>query len=133
MYSWGTAAITFSSCTVASPVGFGCVVSGGTMKTKPLLFTTKGEGMGVKFSPETGTTLGEVKIESCALPASVLNNTWSLSGSVVLTPHSATLTSTHAETTTQGTLTFVGGNVAGLATSLTLKGKVSGAGIAWTT
>lgn len=133
MYSWGTAEITFSGCSLVSPTGFGCTVGSSTLKTNPLLFTTKEQGMGVKLAPETGTTIAEVKIDGCTGVASVFNGAWPLSGSVVLTPHGATLNSTHAETTAQGTLTFIGGNVAGLATSLTLKGTVAGWGISFTT
>jgi hypothetical protein len=130
MYSFGTAGITFSGCTVENTVG--CTVSGGTVTTKPLVFTTKGQGMGVKFAPETPSVLAEIVIDGCPAPITGLNGTWPLTGSVVLTPHGATLTSEHTETTIQGTLIWFGTHKAGLASSLTLKGP-SGAGVAFTT
>lgn len=136
MYSWGSAEIKFSGCTVEMPTGSGCTVTSGTVNTKPLLFTTYEQGMGVKFGPETGTTLAAVEISGCTGVASAFNGTWPLSGSVVLTPHGTTLASTHAESTAQGTLTFIGGNVAGLTSNITFKstgGSGSGSGFGFTT
>jgi hypothetical protein len=133
MYSWGTAEITFSLCGIEAPLSFTCTVTGGTVQTRPLLWTTEGKGMGVEFAPETGTTLAEATISGCSGLAAPLNGTWALSGTVVLTPHGATLTSTHAETTMQGTLTLGGSNPAGLTSNLTVKGTITGAGIAFTT
>jgi hypothetical protein len=133
MYSWGTAEITFGNCGIEAPLNFTCTVFEGTVKTSALVWTTEGQGMGVEFAPETGATLAKATISGCSGMAAPLNGTWPLEGTVVLTPHGATLTSTHAETTMQGTLTFVGGNPAGLTTNLTVKSKFAAAGIAFTT
>jgi hypothetical protein len=132
MFSWGTAQITFTLCGIEDPLNFTCTVTGGTVKTRSLVWTTEGKGMGVEFAPETGSTLAEVTISGCSGVAAPLNGTWPLEGTVVLTPHGATLTSTHAETTAQGTLTFFS-NPAGLTSNLTLKSTFTGAGIAFTT
>jgi hypothetical protein len=132
MYSEGyEVKITFGNCTVES-LAPGCVVHGGTVTTKPLVFTTKGQGMGVKVEPELGSVLAEITIENCPPQAANFNGTWPLKGSVVMTPHGATLTSGHTETTVQGTLTWFGANKAGLTSSLTLKGP-NGDGLAFTT
>jgi hypothetical protein len=131
MYSEGyEVKITFGGCTVESTTG--CTVSGGTVTTKPLVFTTKGQEMGVKVSPELGSVLAEITIDNCPAPITGLNGTWPLKGSVVLTPHGATLTSEHTPTTIQGTLLWFGTHKAGLTSNLTLKGP-SGAGLAFTT
>jgi hypothetical protein len=119
------AKITFGNCTVESTT---CTVHGGTVITKPLVFTTKGQEMGVKVEPESGMVLAEITIENC-LGA---NGTWPLKGSVVLIPHGATLTSGHTETTIQGTLMWFGMHKAGLTSNLTLKGP-NGDGLAFTT
>jgi hypothetical protein len=119
------AKITFGNCSVESPP---CVVHGGTVTTKPLIFTTKGQGMGVKVEPEAGMVLAEITIDSCM----GLTGTWPLKGSVVLTPHGATLTSEHSATTVQGTLIWFGTHKAGLTSNLTLKGP-NGDGLAFTT
>jgi hypothetical protein len=123
--------ITFGNCSVESPVT-GCEVSGGTVTTKPLVFTTKGQGMGVKVAPESPSVLAEITIVNCPPQASVFNGTWPLKGSVVLTPHGATLTSGHTETTVQGTLTWFGPYKAGLTSNLTFKAS-NGSGLAFTT
>jgi hypothetical protein len=131
MYSEGyEVKITFSGCTVEGISG--CTVSGGTVTTKPLVFTTKGQGMGVKVAPESGSVLAEIVIDGCPGGLGILNGTWPLEGSVVMTPHGATLTSEHSATTIQGTLLWFGSHRAGLASSLTLKGP-TGAGLAFTT
>jgi hypothetical protein len=119
------AKITFGNCSVEFT---SCTVQGGTVITKPLVFTTKGQEMGVKVEPETGMVLAEIVIENCA----GLTGTWPLKGSVVMTPHGATLTSGHTETTIQGTLLWLGMHKAGLTSSLTLKGP-NGDGLAFTT
>jgi hypothetical protein len=122
--------ITFGGCTVESTTG--CTVSGGTVTTKPLTLTTKGQEMGVKASPELGSVLAEITIDNCPASIAGLNGTWPLKGSVVLTPHGATLTSEHTPTTIQGTLLWFGMHKAGLTSNLTLKGP-TGAGLAFTT
>jgi hypothetical protein len=132
MYSWGTGVITFSGCTVTSPAGSNCKVNLGTIKTKPLLFTTLEQGMGVKFGPESGSLIAEVKIEGCTGSAVNLNRTYELTGSVVLTPNGAVLSSTHAGTTAQGTL-FLGTSTIGMTTSLTMMTSNGSGAISWTT
>ncbi|HEX4307704.1 MAG TPA: hypothetical protein VHZ54_16830, partial [Solirubrobacterales bacterium] len=91
-----------------------------------------GQGMGVKVEPESGAELAEITIDGCPMQAWIFNGTWPLKGSVVMTPHGATLTSEHLATTLQGTLTWFGTNKAGLTSSLTLKGP-NGDGLAFTT
>jgi hypothetical protein len=131
MYSEGyEVKITFSNCTVESTTS--CEVKGGTVTTKPLVFTTKGQGMAVKVEPETGEVLAEITIENCPTQISGLNGTWPLKGSVVMTTHGATLTSEHNATTGQGTLLWFGMHKAGLTSSLTLKG-LNGDGLSFTT
>jgi hypothetical protein len=132
MYSEGyEVKITFSGCTVESTTG--CTVSGGgTITTEPLVFTTKGQEMGVKLSLESGSVLANITIDNCPAPITGLNGTWPLKGSVVLTPHGATLASEHTPTTIQGTLMWFGTHKAGLTSNLTLKGP-TGAGLAFTT
>ncbi len=122
--------ITFGNCSVEKFPG--CTVSGGTVTTKPLVFTTKGQEMGVEVAPENPPILAEVTIDGCPPQTAIFNGTWPLKGSVVLTPHGATLTSEHTPTTIQGTLTWFGPNKAGLTSNLTLKGP-TGAGLAFTT
>lgn len=122
--------ITFGSCTVENIPG--CTISGGTVETNVLIFDTSGQPMGIKVAPETGSELAWVTIDGCPPTASILNGTWPLEGSVVLTPHGATLTSEHGATTSQGTLHWLSGHKAGLTTSLTLV-SATGSGIAFTT
>lgn len=126
MYSFGTAKITFHECTVEGMNS--CKVSGGTVTTEPLLFTTKGQGMGVKVEAENPPVLAEITITNCL----GLNGTWPLKGSVVLTPHNDILASTHAETTLQGTLLWFGSHKTGLTSSLTMIGPNT-RHISWTT
>jgi hypothetical protein len=120
----GTAVLVFSGCTVEQLPD--CTVSGGSVTTNSLTFTTAGQGMGAKVAPTTGTVLANVTIDGCNL-----NVTLPLTGSLVLTPNGATLNTTHNEITLQNTLKFAG-QKAGLSLSLTSIGP-SGAGLAFTT
>jgi hypothetical protein len=119
--------ITFGGCTVENIPG--CTVSGGTVETNVLIFSTLGLGMGIKVAPETGSELAWVTIDGCS--ATFLNGTWPVNGSVVLTPHGVTLTSEHNATTGQGTLSWLG-HKAGLTSSLKFVTS-NGSGIAFTT
>jgi hypothetical protein len=133
MFVSGTGTITYSGCIVFEPAEKSCVVSGGTIKTKELSATTKGQGMNLKLSPKEGTTLAEVSIEGCASEA-VPKGTYPVTGSVTvpeLETSGATLATTESAVTSSGTLKF-GGNNAGLETTMTLKGP-SGDGLSVTT
>lgn len=121
----GTAELTLSGCTVEQPAD--CTISGGTITTNPLKFTSALQTMAIKITPEMGSVLANITIDGCS--ATVFNGTWPLSGSLTIAPSGATLTTTHAGTT--GSLTFGSWKV-GLSSSLTLKGE-SGAGISFTT
>lgn len=115
-------AIEFSGCAVTKPAGKGCSVKGERFTTKSLTLATKEQFGAVSASPTTGTELGAVTIEGCSVG---INGTKVMTGSVKLNPSGSTLTSTHAETTTQNTLKLDGVK-AGLEGSITLKAKTIG-------
>jgi hypothetical protein len=133
MFVSGTGTISYSGCIVFEPAEKNCVVAGGTIKTKELSATTKGQGMNVKFSPKEGTTFAETTIEGCTGEA-VPKGTYTVTGSLTVPEiegSGSTLTTTESEVTSSGTLKFAG-NAAGLETSVTLKGP-SGDGLSATT
>lgn len=112
----------YTGCVVTAPAGKGCIVKAeggveGTITTENLLGTTTKE-MSAEIKPKEGTTFTTIRIEGCSVGA--LNNTFPVQGSLVAQINGATLTSTHAEITTQGTLKFAG-QKAGLDGALTLK------------
>jgi hypothetical protein len=119
-----------SGCTVTKPAGKGCTVSGGSIETKELQATTMGQAAGnIKITPAEGTEFASIKIEKCSVEA--LNNTFPVTGSLVATATGATVSTTHAGITSQGTLKF-GGVKAGLEGSLTITRTSTGNGIALT-
>jgi hypothetical protein len=108
----GTGSIKYSGCTVNKPAGKGCVVTGGSFATTTLALTTEGQTAGnIKVSPKSGTTFTTVPLSKCSIEA--LNNEFVVTGSVVTTSKGATVTTTEAGVTAQGTLKF-GGNKAGI-------------------
>jgi hypothetical protein len=130
--SWvsGSAIIEYSGCTVTEPAGKGCVIKGGEFKTKELTATTKGQGMGLKFAPTTGTTFAEITIEKCSIAA--LNGTFAVTGSITITPSGPTLIVTDEFLTAQNTLKFAG-QKAGLDSVVTLTAGANGTGLTVTT
>jgi hypothetical protein len=115
----GTGTINYTTCTVTKPAGRECKVKNGTVTTNLLKATTVGQAANkLKFEPNTGTEFAKVPIEGC------LNNKppaaeYPVSGSLIANTSGATTTTTHAEITTQGTLTF-GGNASGIEGALTI-------------
>lgn len=120
--------ITYTGCTVTAPAGKGCIVKEkgvtgeGVIVTNKLTATTKEQGMDLQISRSGEAVLALIPIEGCAPgPA---KGTYPLGGSLKVTEIEAsggTLTTTHAEITTQNTVTLAG-QKAGLEGSLTLKG-----------
>lgn len=118
MFMSGTATMTFSGCSVTEPAGKGCVITGTGFTTNTLAFTTEGQTAGsVKFSPNSGTTLWSVPISGCK--SAILNNTFPVSGTFVLTGSGATLTASHVAITSQGTVKS-GGDKVGLEGAFTV-------------
>ena len=118
MYVSGDGKVLFSGCTVTKPPSQGCVVTGGSITTNALTATTEGQAAKkVQFKPKSGTTFASIPISGCT--TSALNNTFPVTGSLIASASGATLTTTHAEITTQNTLKF-GGNKAGLEGALTI-------------
>lgn len=110
MFVAGTGTATFSGCTVTEPAGKGCVVTGTSITTNTLFFTTEGQAANnLKLSPNSGTTLWSVPISSCSVPG--LNNSYPATGSFVMADAGATLTASHAAITTQNTLRTTGNKV----------------------
>jgi hypothetical protein len=107
---------------VSKPAGKGCKIKTGTVNSKALRATTLEQGMALKIEPETGSVIAEFEVEGCSVAA--LNGSYKLEGSFKLVPNGATLTSTHAEITEQGTLKLRG-QKAGISTSLTVNGRKS--------
>lgn len=108
----GTGTFKYSGCTVTKPAGKGCLVTEGSFATATLALTTEGQASGtIKISPKSGTTFATVPISKCSNEA--LNKEFPVTGSVVTTANGATVTTTEAGVTAQGTLQF-GGQKAGL-------------------
>ncbi|HET7444813.1 MAG TPA: hypothetical protein VFJ57_09165 [Solirubrobacterales bacterium] len=108
----------YTGCKVLKPVEKGCKVANeGTITTENLTGRTISTTQ-VEIKPVTGTKFTDIKIENCSIAA--LNNTFPVSGTLKASITGATLTSTHAQTTTDNTLKF-GGVKAGLEGALTLK------------
>lgn len=121
----GKGTFTYTGVKVLKPSGKGCVVKEEMVSTEPLTFTSiVGEGAtktGVEFTPAAGKgqPFAEITIEKCSTTS--LNGTFSLKGSLVGTPHGATLNFTEAST---AGLT-IGGNAATLNGSTTVLGRKS--------
>jgi hypothetical protein len=109
----------YAGCTVTKPAGKGCVISGGKFSSEGISVTTEGLEAGtLEISPESGTVLAEVKIESCS--AKGLNNTYPISGRIRVAPAGATWGTTHEEVTAANTLRFAGSN-AGIESAVTMR------------
>lgn len=122
----GSGKIVYSGVTVLKPAGRSCVVKGGKVETVELAAETVESGL--KFAPKTGETFATFTVESCTKPE--LNKAYNVTGSIIGTPEGATTVFTRAGTTEQGTL-LLGGQKAGIAGKVTIKGE-SGDGLALT-
>jgi hypothetical protein len=114
---------TLRSCSVTLPAGRECVVTGGKITSNELMASTEGltNSNEVKTEPSSGTELFGVPISGCK-NNSPPSATYPVDGSFISTASGATLSTTHAGITTQGTLTF-GGNPAGTEGAVTLSMK----------
>jgi hypothetical protein len=111
--------LSYSGCTVLKPAGQGCEVAGGSVVTEQLEGTTAGVGMALKVQAVSGGLLATITLEHCK--TIVLNKSYPVTGSLLVTPNGATLATTLAGVTAQGTLIF-GGQKAGLGGKFTLSG-----------
>jgi len=111
--------LSFFGCSVKKPAGCLAVIT-----LEFLAATTQEQGMALKFSPMEGTKIGSVEFSGCTNEA--LNTAFPLTGSFTATPNGATLTTSEAGITGQKTLK-IGGQIAGLETSLTLERAFGGA------
>lgn len=115
----GTGTIVATGCTVTEPAGKGCKVVGGKITTTELLVTTAGQAANkLKVSPAPGSPFFNLLIEGCKeeMPPAL---SYPVGGSFVANLSGATVNTTHAELTAQGTLGIVGFK-AGIESSLTI-------------
>jgi hypothetical protein len=116
----GTGIIKYMGCTITAPVGKSCIIGGGgTIETTELTATTLGAAAStLKFAPASGTKFASIPIEGCNenVPP---NANWPLTGAFTASISGATITTTHAGTTTQNTLKFAG-TKAGIEGALTI-------------
>jgi hypothetical protein len=112
----------------------GCKVVGipggeGVVETQQLFASTAGVGDKLKFTPKEGTTFAEFKLEGCAVA-----NTYKVIGSVLGVPDGATTNTVHNKVTEEKTLRLQSavGPVAGIEGTLTIRGRVTGSGSAYT-
>jgi hypothetical protein len=120
----GTGVVTYRHVTVTRPAGKGCKVQGKNgvseqIVTETISATTAGLMNELKFTP-SGEKFAEFTLEGCSL--SVLNHTYTITGSVKGQTSGATTTFTKVNTEAQGTL-FVFGQVAGIEQAFTIKGS----------
>src|ERR1700742_3582844 len=65
----GTGVLHLTGCTVESPPGHGCTISGGTVISQELKGTTVGQAAGkLKVEPSVGTLLANITIDNCDIP-----------------------------------------------------------------
>ncbi len=119
-YVHGEMKVQLKELTVTEPVGKGCKIKEGTINSKQLRATTKGQEMSLKFEPAEGTVLAEYSVEGCSVSA--LNGAYEVTGTIACPVDGATVTCTHAATTEQGTLHERGQN-SGIEGSMTLSAK----------
>jgi len=130
----GTGTIEYKGVTVLKPAEKGCAVKTGEVKTNLLKASTAGQGMGLLFEPNAGTTFAKFEVEGCgpteALKA--LNGVYEVTGSVKGEPVGTETIFTAAATTAQKTLKLRGQN-AGIAGVLKLKTSPGGVAISAST
>lgn len=130
-YIEGEGFLTYTEVEVTKPAGKGCKVfeEGATnekmVTTQKLRATTKGQEMGIKFEPASGTLFAKFTISGCSVAA--LNGTYETTGSLVAEVNGATISTTEANITTQGNLKLRG-QKAGLGGVLTIRGYDEAAG-----
>ena len=124
-YVHGTAVVTFEGLTVTKPSGKGCKVKEAKIESKLLKATTQGQGDFLKFEPAEGTTMAVYTLEGC-VPES-LNGEQNVTGSIKCPVDGSTITCSHSETTSFGTLKERGFN-SGVDGSMTLSAKAKGGG-----
>ncbi len=118
-YYFGEAWVRYTGVKVLKPAGKGCKVVGEEVTTNKLKFTSEGQGENTKFEPAAGTVFAEFTVEGCTIAA--LNGKYEVKGSVRGQPDGATINFSRTTTTAEKTLTLRG-QVAGLASSVTVKG-----------
>jgi hypothetical protein len=126
-YSHGAGKILFSGVTVTKPAN--CAVTSaagaGKVETNQLIATTKGQGMNLLFTPETGEQLAEFSIVNNGGTCAAAQNNISIVGSVKGRPDipGTTITMSESTVTTDATLHFGGkhGPVVGLGGKVTNK------------
>lgn len=119
MFGHATGKLTFSGCVVNLPAGKGCKVKGGAITTEEITVRTRSVGLEAEVKPaKVEGKFATITIEGCSTEA--LNNSFPVTGSFKVQMNGATLTSTHAEVTTQNTLK-IGGQKAGLDGAVTIK------------
>jgi len=114
----GTGTITY----LGVAANHSCLVNGSATSsiTTKLLKETGVSTTELKFEPNSGSTIAEFTLSSCAISA--LNKTWVISGVVVGTFNGAEVEFSHAGTTTQGTLKANTSIAAGLEGGLLIVG-----------
>jgi len=120
MFAHAEGTLTYTGCKMLKPAG--CAVAA-TLTTNKLTGTTEGIQTAepphtAKIQPAGETPFIEIKTTGCTNEG--LNQTYPVTGSLKAKITGATLTSTHADITTQNTLKF-GGQKAGLDGALTLE------------
>ncbi len=118
-YYEGEAWLDYTNVEVVKPAEKECKLKNPTLLWH-LKFTTLGQGDKVKVSPATGEKFVEFEIAGCTIAA--LNGKYDIKGSYLVEPNGATLSTTEADVTAQGTLKKRG-QTFGIAGTMTLKGK----------
>ncbi len=124
-YVHGVAVVTFEELVITKPSGKGCKVKEAKITSNELKATTKGQGDFLNFEPATGTVMTSYTLEGCTVTS--LNGVQEVTGSIKCPVDGATITCTHSETTTLGTLKERGFK-SGIEGTMTLSAREKGAG-----
>lgn len=119
-YVHGEMEVQLSELTITKPAGKGCKIKEGSINSKSLKATTKGQGDFLKFEPAEGTVMTEYSVEGCSIAG--LNGTYSVTGSFKCPIDGATINCSRTETTAQGTLSEKG-QKSGVEGTMTLTAK----------
>ncbi len=122
-YVHGTFVVTFEEVVVTKPSG--CKVEGGSIVSKEMKATSKGQGDFLKFEPATGTALTSYNLTGCSSEG--INGTQEVTGTIKCPLEGATVTCTHNSVTEQGTLKERGFKT-GIDGTMTLSAKDPAAG-----
>jgi hypothetical protein len=138
----GEGGFTYTKVTVAKPAGKGCKVytdngsekgEEGVIHTNELVGTTT-SGMGVKFTPKSGSVFASFFIDGCEGEAlKGLNKTYTVQGSIIGEPNGGEIRFTHGSSTEQGSLLLNGSIKTGLEGGITQYNRVSGNALVCTT